>query len=70
MPKKPIPMFRPHQMKGTSQRASQPSRKHATFQINNYSVCNTVYYKTMWFFKTKTQFFKRELFQNGSKFIT
>ncbi len=30
-------------------------------------MCNTVCYKTMWFFTTKTQFFERELFQNGYK---
>ncbi len=33
----------------------------------SHSVCNTVYYKTMCFFTTKTQFFERELFHNGYK---
>ncbi len=33
----------------------------------SHSVCNTVYFKTMWFLKTETQFFERELFQNGYK---
>ncbi len=34
--KKPIATLRPHQMKGTSQHASQPSREHARFKLTNF----------------------------------
>ncbi len=63
-------------MTGVSQSASQSSGESARIQINKFplflggwshSVCNTVYYKTMCFFTTKTQFFERELFQNRYK---
>ncbi len=55
-------------MTGASKCASQPSGESARVKITNFqrgdffgggwshSVCNTVYYKTMWFSTTKTQF--------------